>query len=284
MTKKSFSSTDTESLDMSPFLNQMLPYLTEMKPFDTGISPSFPDTEFPIKAVLLDIYGTLLISEAGDIGLTSLNTKDSDPALIFTENKATEHPYSQIHSILHDLIRKNHKLQIQKDQTIRYPEIDIISIWQQLYEFIELRDYTIEDLVQTSLHFEMQTNKICLMPETVTFLKELKKAGIPIGIVSNAQFYTPLFLEYLLGGSLKSLGIDKSLSSWSYRLNRGKPDLAIFTSPISNLKNQYGINENETLYIGNDMLNDVYTAASCGLKTALFCRGQAVSPPQNRQP
>ena len=36
------------------------------------------------------------------------------------------------------------------------------------------------------------------------------------------------------------------------------------------MKNQYGINENETLYIGNDMLNDVYTAASCGLKTALF--------------
>jgi putative hydrolase of the HAD superfamily len=26
----------------------------------------------------------------------------------------------------------------------------------------------------------------------------------------------------------------------------------------------------ETLYVGNDMLNDVWTASQCGLKTALF--------------
>ncbi len=261
---------DTENLDMSPFLNQMHPYFIDMKPLNSGMLPSFPDRGFPVKAVLLDIYGTLLISEAGDIGLASLNTRDSNPALIFINNKATEHSYTQIHSILHDLIRKNHKIQIQKDQTIRYPEIDIISIWQQLYEFIELREYSIEDLIQTSLHFEMQTNKISLMPETSTFLKELKKAGIPTGIVSNAQFYTPVFLEHLLGDSLKSFGIDESISSWSYRLNRGKPDLEIFSPPISILKDHYGINRSETLYIGNDMLNDIYTAAECGLKTALF--------------
>ena len=231
MTKKSFSFTDTENLDMSPFLNQMHPYLTDMKPLSTGTSPSFPDTKFPIKAVLLDIYGTLLISEAGDIGLTSLNTKDSDSALIFSNNKATEHPYSQIHSILHDLIRKNHKLQIQKDQTIRYPEIDIISIWQQLYKFIELRDYTIKDLVLTSLHFEMQTNKICLMPETAALLKKLKKAGIPTGIVSNAQFYTPLFLEYLLGDSLKSLGIENCFPPGHTALKEESRTLQYSTHP-----------------------------------------------------
>ena len=270
MTNETFSFHDTENLDMSPYLKRMRHYFRDMEPLDSGLSPSFPEEAFPVKAVLLDIYGTLLISEAGDIGLTSQNTEDSNPVLIFTNNKASEYPYSQIHGILHDLIRKNQKIQIQKDLSIRYPEIDIITIWQQLYDFIDLKDYSIEDLIQTSLHFEIQTNKISLMPDTRPFLEELKKTGIPIGIVSNAQFYTPVFLEYLLEESLSSLGIDKALSSWSYKLKRGKPDLDIFTTPVKVLNEQYRINANEILYIGNDILNDVYTAAQCGLKTALF--------------
>ena len=270
MEKEGFSSIDTVLLDIQSFINKIAYLFTEMSPQETDIHPSLPSDKGYIQAVLLDVYGTLLISEAGDIGISATESNNSSPARIYSGGKEKEYPYKDIKTILHDLIRKNHTIIKQKDQTINYPEIDIISIWEQLFKFINIEEYSLSDLIQTALHFEIQTNRIWLMPHTKDFLEELKKRGIPVGIVSNAQFYTPAFMEYLLGEKLSDLGIQEDLSSWSYKIKRGKPDLKILDSPIKNIQKKYNIPAKKILYIGNDMLNDIYTAASSGLKTALF--------------
>ena len=44
----------------------------------------------------------------------------------------------------------------------------------------------------------------------------------------------------------------------------------MFNTVISNLKSEYKINPSNTLYVGNDMLNDIYSANRAGLKTALY--------------
>ncbi|MDZ7774545.1 MAG: HAD hydrolase-like protein [Bacteroidales bacterium] len=48
------------------------------------------------------------------------------------------------------------------------------------------------------------------------------------------------------------------------------PDSYLYKSIIPNLKNKYGLEPQEALFIGNDMLNDVYAANKAGFKTALF--------------
>lgn len=270
MNKILFTSRDTEKIRLEEYMEYLGEFFREMSPIPTGIEPSLKTPPFPVKAVLLDIYGTLMISEAGDIGLTAVEADSVSPARIYSGKDVLEHPYGHIKMILHDLIRKSHVLTKRQDQTIEYPEVDIISIWEQLYTFLGLKEPSIKDLIQTCLRFELQTNKISLMPGAIELLKELADMNIPIGIVSNAQFYTPLFFEYLLKNKLEAFNINGKISSWSYRNGRGKPDFQIFSKPVKILKEEYQINPEEILYIGNDMLNDIYTASSCGLKTALF--------------
>lgn len=270
MNKILFTSRDTEKIRLEEYLKSLGEFFKEMSPIPTGIEISLKNPPFPVKAVLLDIYGTLMISEAGDIGLTAVEADSGCPAGIYSGTEVMEYPYGQIKTILHDLIRKSHTITKQQDQSIEFPEVDIISIWEQLYTFLGLKEPFIEDLIQTCLRFEIQTNKISLMPGAIQLLRDLAGMNIPIGIVSNAQFYTPLFLEYLLKDKLEAFNINEKISSWSYIIGRGKPDIQIFNKPVKILKMEYHINPEEILYIGNDMLNDVYTASSCGLKTALF--------------
>ncbi|OQY35006.1 MAG: hypothetical protein B6241_02470 [Spirochaetaceae bacterium 4572_59] len=270
MNKSLFTSRDTENIRMEEYLESLREFFKEMIPIPSGIEPSLISPAFPVKAVLLDIYGTLMISEAGDIGLTAVEADCQSPAKIYSDSEIMKYPYGQIKTILHDLIRKSHTITKQQNQSIEYPEVDIISIWEQLYNFLGLKEPFIEDLIQTCLRFEIQTNKISLMPGTIELLEELADMNIPTGIVSNAQFYTPLFLEYLLKDKLKTYNLNEDISSWSYKIGRGKPDFQIFSKPVKRLKEEFHINPEEILYIGNDMLNDIYTASSCGLKTVLF--------------
>ena len=105
-------------------------------------------------------------------------------------------------------------------------------------------------------------------------LMEIKKMGIPIGIVSNAQFYTPIIMNYFLTGNFSSHQhidlFDKDLSVFSYKELRAKPDTALFDKIIPVLNNKYNIEPSETIFVGNDMLKDVYTAKQAGLRTVLF--------------
>ena len=48
----------------------------------------------------------------------------------------------------------------------------------------------------------------------------------------------------------------------------------MFQNLVEHLEQRYGMMSEETLYVGNDMLNDVWTASQCGLRTALFAGDQ----------
>ncbi len=265
-----FNSRDTETLDMQPFLKELHQDFLEMQPEKTSLSFSCRGSESPIRAVLLDIYGTLLISEAGDIGLISQKSDQESGARVFINSRETLFPYSQIREILTTLIKAEHTIIRNRDRGIKYPEVDIIQIWHLVYTYLEIESFTIQDLARTALHFEIQTNKIWLMPETGTLITSLRENSIPFGIVSNAQFYTPVFLEYLMGMTLKEMGFSEKLCSWSYRKGRGKPDPVMFSDPLQILAEEYSIDPENVLYIGNDMLNDIFAASEMGLQTALF--------------
>jgi putative hydrolase of the HAD superfamily len=92
---------------------------------------------------------------------------------------------------------------------------------------------------------------------------------LAVGIVSNAQFYTPLVLEHLLKRDLKSLGISPEMQVYSYRLGHAKPSPMLFDAARRSLAT-LDISPRQTLYVGNDMLNDVWAARQAGLQTALF--------------
>jgi putative hydrolase of the HAD superfamily len=90
------------------------------------------------------------------------------------------------------------------------------------------------------------------------------------GIVSNAQFYTPLLFSAFFDQTLEEIGFDTDCCIWSYRELKAKPSSDLFPKAEKYLKRNHGIKLSETLYVGNDMLNDIYTASQSGCKTALF--------------
>ena len=107
------------------------------------------------------------------------------------------------------------------------------------------------------------------MPYLKETLADIKETGLLMGIISNAQFYTPLLFPALIDQDLTACGFDNDLSWFSYQSKRAKPDTWMYEQARSALEAREVAAE-EVLYVGNDMLNDMLPAATVGFKTALF--------------
>lgn len=155
-----------------------------------------------------------------------------------------------------------------------YPEVDIREIWTSFLKSLpgaeDRGDQLSEDKVsEIAIRFECAVNPVWPMPGLIEILTQLKSAGIAMGIVSNAQFYTPVMLESFTGKSIPELGFEPALCVWSYEERLGKPSVELFEKLKASLHTR-GIPADRALYIGNDMLNDIWTASRAGLKTCLF--------------
>ena len=184
------------------------------------------------RAVLFDIYGTLLSSAAGEL--------HPDPAL-------------------RDLIARAHATSPHP-----FPEIDIREIHAALHP--ELAPEEIEAL---AIDHERKANPVTPMPGAAETLRYLAAKGIPLGLISNAQFYTVPILEEALGATLTELGIDPEFCCFSYLERRAKPDPFLFEILRDKLARR-GISASDVLYIGNDVRNDIDPARATGFRTALF--------------
>lgn len=228
-----------------------------------------------MKALLFDVYGTLLISGTGDISMATerANLFSVDKLL---QNHNIEVLYDDLNALHKDefreMIEDEHKN--ERARGADYPEVDIITVWHRLITswldetYIE-GNFDLKKISLIALEYELLVNPVWTMPGAHEVLESCKQKKLKMGIVSNAQFYTAPTLESLMHSHLSQKGFDEAICEWSYQLKRAKPSREIFKKPLESLMSQ-GISPSEVLYIGNDMLNDIYTAAEAGCKTALF--------------
>jgi len=82
-------------------------------------------------------------------------------------------------------------------------------------------------------------------------------------------------LEALSGHTLEELGLKDELLHWSFEEKMKKPGLTFYENFIKKLNSfDPAISPSEVLYVGNDMLKDIYPARELGMKTALFAGDQ----------
>lgn len=226
----------------------------------------FPD----IRAVVFDIYGTLIISGSGDISLA--RKEDRSPAIraaLETAGFAIRQPGAPWSAAFMEQLDRAR--QARQRQGVAFPEVRIEEVWQALVE-TAAGDGWLDGSGSIELAIvdhECRVNPCWPMPGLESVLDELNRRGLALGIVSNAQFYTPLLFPSLMGRPLEDFGFRDALSVWSYRRREGKPSRNLYRILKDNLE-AAGIRPEETLYVGNDIRNDIGPAAELGFRTVLF--------------
>jgi len=236
-------------------------YLTPLSPLPTLLNQKGKlDNE--IKCILFDVYGTLFISASGDIGIAKkVLERTQEIKHLLKKFKIYRNPKTFLKDFF-DTIEKQHEKLRKKG--IDFPEIEIDDIWMRV-----IGDDNPERAKAFALEFELIINPAYPMPNLKKVLRELKNRHIILGIISNAQFFTPYLFDWFLKSDLKHLGFDPHLILFSYRFGYAKPSSFLFEVASSRLKDM-NIPTDSVLYLGNDILNDIYPAQKEGFKTGLF--------------
>jgi putative hydrolase of the HAD superfamily len=146
---------------------------------------------------------------------------------------------------------------------IGHPEVRIEAVWDGLFPGRQG-----EELSTIIIEHELAVHPAWPMPGCHSLLAALKQRGLVLGIVSNAQFYTPLFLEALLGGSPETLGFSPSLCLYSCDFGFAKPDQLLFDAACQRL-HTLEIASEDVLFVGNSMADDIIPAGRNGFMTVL---------------
>jgi putative hydrolase of the HAD superfamily len=223
-----------------------------------------------IRAVCFDIYGTLIISGSGDISLSRQN--DRSPACADALATAGFAPTSDDipwADLLMEQIEAHRDR--RKAEGIEYPEVRIEEVWADFIAAAQANGQLDGDgdLALALTDYECRVNPCWPMPGLAQLLQHLKDAKLPLGIVSNAQFLTPLMFPAFLNAQLEGLGFLDDLCVWSYKERIGKPATFLYEKLASALA-QRGHSPETTLYVGNDLRNDIWPAQKTGFRTALF--------------
>lgn len=233
----------------------------DLEPLPTGYAPilrPIPD----IRAVLFDLYGTLFISEAGDIALGADSPGEGAAGELsaLLENYRLKRSAGELGAAFRAAAAAEHAARAAEDQ---HPEIVAERIWSALLGIPEA------EALLFAAAWEAATNKVAPMPGAAEVLRRLRAAGFVLGIVSNAQAYTPPLFPVLLGGTIEEFGFDPELIRFSWREGVGKPSGRLFSSVRASLAEK-GIAPGQALFVGNDMLKDLYPARRAGLRGCLF--------------
>lgn len=232
-----------------------------MRPIPTGFAPHLPAIA-GISAVVFDIYGTLLISAAGDIEPAGEHEREGDSILDeFGVSPAYFDELYQSTVRRHQAARRMHG--------IEYPEVEIREVWAEVLESLGL---TLEDAAsveEVALRYECGRNPVWTMPGAGRAIRAIHASGKKLGIISNAQFYTLPVIEGLFGASLEGMGFDPYLQVFSYREREGKPSRRLYES-LARRAALSGIAPEAIFYLGNDMTKDILPAREVGFRTGLF--------------
>ncbi|MBV8267697.1 MAG: HAD family hydrolase [Planctomycetaceae bacterium] len=226
-----------------------------------------------LRAVLFDVYGTLLISTSGSLDrAVSVALAEAVSEAFAAATDASDVPATEAAAALVQTIQDFHAR--ARAAGIAHPEVEIVDVWKHTIARLiasDLLPLAAErvDVRRLALEYEVRTNPVWPMPGLDDCLAQLRDRGMQLGLVSNAQFFTPKMFPALLGRTLEELGFDAELMWFSYRYGRAKPDIWLFEQARAGLSRR-GVAASEVLYVGNDVLNDVCPASRVGFRTALF--------------
>jgi len=258
-----------------------------------------------IRAVIFDVYGTLIISGCGEVGVAAeeVSAGNVDAADDGSKSDSREVAMADaFRAVGWEPPVTGHPTPAMLDRQIRAlnvaatgavgtkPEVDLFEAWRRTLNDAGMTDHSAKttDVVRLAAEYESRANPTWPMPGAADCLSELSRRGFTLGIVSNAQPFTVPLVEDLIDADLadesKTGGrFDLDLCVFSYRYRQAKPSPRLFDALVASLGRR-GIEAGEALYVGNDMLNDVWAASRAGLKTVWFAGDARSCRPRDDDP
>jgi putative hydrolase of the HAD superfamily len=224
-----------------------------------------------IKAVIFDIYGTLIDIETDERDwYTYLNLAK------YLGYRGLDLSADEVKWFYFEKIRN-----MIENSKETYPEINVRQIWYDIlrehenpqhYRLKLDKGTFVRDIVV--LHRALTRKKFRLYNESYNILKTLKNK-YRIGIVSDCQY------DYAIPET-KMLGIlpffDVFIISGDYGFR--KPDKRLFKECLSKLK----VSPHETVFIGDNAFRDISGAKSVGMKTILVMSRRESKDPNLPKP
>ena len=201
------------------------------------------------RAVIFDVYGTLLIAPPGAVRPDPAADALLRPIIARFGHTAPPSPTTA----LAEAVARHHQ-----EANAACPEVDLRVLWREVLDLPPDHDTTA--LVIATEDARLPTRP---MPGAEDAIRHLAAAGVPLGLLSNAQCNT----LHSLGG-IGAL-IDPDLAVLSYQFGTAKPSPELFEVLTERLA-ALGIAPGQCLFIGNDPLLDITPASAAGYQTALF--------------
>ena len=235
-------------------------YAKPLEPLPTGVKAGGA-LKAPVHAVLFDIYGTLFISSSGDVS----EAREKIKAGLLSELLKRYRIEIDAADVLNRYFGKIEKIHSRlRRKGIDFPEVEIDRVWMSV-----LNMESLEYARQFAVEYESVFNPVWPMPFLGEIIAFLKKRNVILGIISNAQFFSPLLFKAFTGLTPEGLGFSGELIFYSFEHKYAKPSVRLYRKAEKALE-EMSVAPQNALYVGNDMLNDIYPANTVGFQTALF--------------
>jgi FMN phosphatase YigB (HAD superfamily) len=239
--------------------NSVVRYLPAAEILSAHLTPaafhfllSSPASQAPAtryRAVIFDIYGTLLIAPHGGVRPCPAADPLLRQVLVDFGYPTPESPSTALHAAV---------LRHHAAAGVPFPEVDLRELWREILSLSPDVDPTpLVKALQSVWHSTQP------MPGAREWVEVLAHSGLSLGLLSNAQCDT---LD-CLGDLAAFFTPDLTILSYQHRIAKPAPELFEI---LSQRLLDRGISPEETLYIGNDPIQDIAPAAAAGFKTALF--------------
>jgi putative hydrolase of the HAD superfamily len=257
-----------------------VPLAPELPPLPAAFEELLPvlaRNQKKIRAVLFDVYGTLFCSAAGDISHAAKDAASSPGAVnagAALDALARQYGLAgeEMRSFFRQKVAGIHELRLAETP---WPEVQVEEIWADFLHERNSRPSCNGDARSSAasrelaLRYELAVNPVYPMPGAAETIAALRGAGCVMGIISNAQFFTPLLFEAFFGALPEKLGFDPSLLIWSFETGEAKPSPGLFETAARWLEAR-GIAAADCAFVGNDMLSDIYGSINAGFQGVLF--------------
>lgn len=226
-----------------------------------------------IKAVLVDLFGTLLVSGTGDGDISGIHDNHYPVAPIL-DKLGCEVLFDRFDDRITEILYRTIKEMRHNNSPCR--EIEIRSVWKETLDHL-IADrliawkYNDSDIEKLSVYYDMTINPVWPMPGAKDFLVNLVKKDYHIGSVVNGAFYVPWIIEFFFGTRDPDGLFESALFYLSSQTGLLKPSRELYAQIAQRAKKELNLDPEQILVVGNDYVNDIAPASDQGFRTAVFC-------------